>query len=380
MPGSRASRSTRFFELVPPRAALVFFAAIFFVFSPVNLLLTSSFQPSGSLAGSMLLAFLSGALAVCWAATFTLSRRFAFGIVAFMVAVILLSGPLAEPVLGLRPAPPSLAGLAVVGAIALGYVLFIVFINGQGRTTLRLMTEMALAQRIHASLVPALQRSDDRLEVDGASFASTEMGGDLVDMVDHGATTDLVLADVSGHGVKAGVVMGMVKSAIRMGLRDDRGLQRLACDLNEVLDQTTNPEMYATMVLLRIHHAERRLECLLAGHSQVLHHRRGASAAARIGEGGFPVGLLAGRDYASVSLAVEPGDLIAAWTDGLDETVNEADQELGREAIERAIVERAERPLAEIRSAVFELARAHGLQRDDRSLLLLRVPRSSAKG
>ena len=168
--------------------------------------------------------------------------------------------------------------------------------------------------------------------------------------------------------------MGMVKSAIRMGLREDRGCERLAADLNDVLDQTTSPEMYATMVLLRIHHAERRLECLLAGHAPVLHHRRGESAASRIGEGGFPVGLLGGSAYASVSVAMAPGDLIATWTDGLDETVNEADQELGREAIERAIVARAERPLAEIRSAVFELARAHGPQRDDRSLLLVRVP------
>jgi serine phosphatase RsbU (regulator of sigma subunit) len=111
----------------------------------------------------------------------------------------------------------------------------------------------------------------------------------------------------------------------------------------------------------------------------VLHHRRGENAASRIGEGGLPVGLLGGRDYASISLAIAPGDLIATWTDGLDETVNEADEELGREAIERAIVERAERPLAEIRSAVFELARAHGPQSDDRSLLLVRVLRVLAR-
>jgi stage II sporulation SpoE-like protein len=373
MPRGRASRSTHFFELVPPRAALVFFAAIFFVFAPVNFLLTSSFEGSWPLGPSLVLALLSGASAVCWAATFTVSRRFAFGIVPFMLGVMLLSGPLALPVLGVRPLPPSAVGFAVVGSIVLGYVLFIVFINGQGRTTLRLLTEMALAQRIHASLVPALLRSDERLEVDGASFASTEMGGDLVDMVDHGSTTDLVLADVSGHGVKAGVVMGMVKSAIRMGLREDRDLPHLARDLNDVLDQTTSPEMYATLVLLRIDHDERRLECLLAGHSQVLHHRRGENAASRVGEGGFPVGLLGESTYSSVSLGLAPGDLIATWTDGLDETVNGADQELGREAIESAIVARAERPLAEIRSAVFDLARAHGPQRDDRSLLLVRV-------
>src|SRR5688572_27223275 len=147
-----ATRPAHFFERLPPRAALVFFAAIFFVFAPVNVLLTSSVHRSGSLGASLLLAFLSGAAAVCWAATFTVSRWFAFGVVGFTVPLMVLSGPLAGPVLGVRPSP-SLPGLAVVGAIVLGYVLFIVFINGQGRTTLRLLTEMALAQRIHASLV-----------------------------------------------------------------------------------------------------------------------------------------------------------------------------------------------------------------------------------
>ena len=201
MPRSRTGRNARFFELIPGRATLVFFAAVFFVFAPVNLLLTAAIKPAGPLGTSLLLAFLSGASAVCWAATFTVSRRFAAGIVLTMGAVIFLSGPLAGPLLGLRPTPPSLAGLAVIAAIALGYVLFVVFISRRGREAVRLMTEIALAHEIHAALVPALERADDRIEVDASSTASSEMGGDLVDMVERGATSDLVLADVSGHGV-----------------------------------------------------------------------------------------------------------------------------------------------------------------------------------
>jgi serine phosphatase RsbU (regulator of sigma subunit) len=260
-----------------------------------------------------------------------------------------------------------------VGAIVLGYVLFIAFIKGQGRRTLRLMTEMDLARRIHASLVPAIERADRRFEVDAFSAASSEMGGDLVDVVDHGATTDFVLADVSGHGVKAGVVMGMLKSAIRMGLCERRELQHLARDLNRVLGETTSPEMYATLALLRLRHAETTLECVLAGHSQVLLHRCSESTPRRTGEGGVPVGLLPVGEY---EVRVEPlaaGDLLAVWTDGLDETTDGAGRELGHEAVERAIVENAGRPLAEIRRAVFELVGSHGPQQDDRSLLLVRV-------
>jgi hypothetical protein len=362
-----------FFDLVPRRAALVFFAAVFFLFAPVNFLLSSSFEPRRPLAAVLWLGVLSGAIAVSWAGTFTIARSFAIGIAAFTAAIVLLSGPFSESVLGTPPVAVSVQGLATVGTVVLGYALFIVFISGQGRVTVRLMTEMALAQRIHATLVPAIEYADERLEVDGVSFASSEMGGDLIDMVARGGATDLILADVSGHGVKAGVVMGMFKAALRMALREDRELTRVAHDLNEVLEGTTSTEMYATAALLRIDRSGRKLGCVLAGHSPVLLHRRGESAPRRIGEGGFPVGLMGGSEYQMTGEPLESGDLVASWTDGLDETFDDAGVELGREAIERAIVAHADRPLAEIRRAVFELVRSHGPQRDDRSLLLLRI-------
>jgi serine phosphatase RsbU (regulator of sigma subunit) len=375
MPRDRTTRSAPrgLFELIPRRSVVVFLAAVFFVFAPTHLLLGARFQDPPPLRAALLLAVLSGAVAVSWAATFTVARRLAWAIVVLTILLMGLSGPLAWPVLGIQPRALSPSGLTIVASIVSGYVLFVAFINNEGRRTVRLMTEMALAQRIHASLVPAIERSDEWLEVHAVSSPSSEMGGDLVDLVDRGDTTDLVLADVSGHGVKAGVVMGMLKSALRMGLRDGRSLDRLAGDLNDVLEQTTSAEMYATLALLRLHHAERKLECVVAGHSPLLLLRCQGGAPARIGEGGLPVGLMPGREY---EVRVEPlaaGDLIAVWTDGLDETADAAGRELGRPAIERAIVERAEGSLAEIRHEVFERVRAHGPQRDDRSLLLVRI-------
>lgn len=371
---SRTARRGTFFELIPRRAALVFLAGVFFVFAPVNLLLTASIEMPGPWWSVLLMALLSGALAVSWAATFTLSRRFAVGIVFFTLVVASFSGPLGMHLLGLQLRLPSAAGLAALAAIVLGYVLFVVFIGGRGREALRLMAEMSLAQSIHASLVPAITRRDERFEIDACSMASSEMGGDLVDLVDRGAATDVVLADVSGHGVKAGVVMGMVKAALRMGLRRGEDLASVAASLNDVIEENTSPEMYATLALVRLHHAEHRVECLLAGHAPVLHYRRGETVPRPLGEGGFAIGLLGGRPYASSSAALERGDLLAVWTDGLDETEGANGAELGRDAITRAIGERAQRPLAEIRQAVFDLVRAHGPQRDDRSLLLVRLP------
>jgi len=87
----------------------------------------------------------------------------------------------------------------------------------------------------------------------------------------------------------------------------------------------------------------------------------------------FPVGMLADQTFATGTIATGPGDLLGVYTDGLNETANASDEELGHDAIEQAIVERAGCSLAEIRKAVFELVDAHGPQEDDRTFLLVRM-------
>jgi sigma-B regulation protein RsbU (phosphoserine phosphatase) len=87
----------------------------------------------------------------------------------------------------------------------------------------------------------------------------------------------------------------------------------------------------------------------------------------------MPIGMMAGQDYPTASTGVGPGDLLAVYTDGLNETADDAERELGHEPIEKTIAELRERPLAEIQQAVFELVTKHGSQVDDRTLLLARL-------
>ncbi len=77
------------------------------------------------------------------------------------------------------------------------------------------------------------------------------MGGDIIDAVCGDHTVDVYLADVSGHGVGAGIVMSMVKGAIRMRLRAGGSLPALAADLNAVLTELTRDDMFATFAAVR---------------------------------------------------------------------------------------------------------------------------------
>ncbi len=84
--------------------------------------------------------------------------------------------------------------------------------RGQRRT--RLETEIALAGEIHRVLVPSIDRSWNGWDIAGLS-ASGEMGGDLIDFRIDRRLAQRLLMDVSGHGVKAGVVMALLKGSAR---------------------------------------------------------------------------------------------------------------------------------------------------------------------
>lgn len=365
--------SNDFFAMLPRRSAFVFFAAVFFTFAPLSVLMVSSLAQQRPWTSVLFLWLLSGCIAVSWAATFTLSARYAVGIVLFSALAFVFFGVVRDGPLGVHDVGGSVEGLGSAAAIVVGYVLFVVFISGQGRATMRLQTEMELARSIHETLVPPVDVTEGNYEIRGASRASAEMGGDLIDLVRHDRGTDLIVADISGHGVRAGVVMGMVKAAVRAMLRRPASVGDTMTDLNALLEETTDTNLYATVVVLRLpgDGADGALEYAVAGHHHVLHYRSSDAEPRRIPNDHLPLGLFA-QSCSAKTLVLQPGDLLAAYTDGLNETADEAGRELGHEPIEHTIADLAGRPLREIESAVFDLASAHGAQVDDRSLLLVR--------
>jgi hypothetical protein len=363
-----------FFATIPRRGVLFFFAAVFCVFAPVGLLSVSSLAQPWPAWVSAAMLLMSGGVAVCWAGTFTLSRWYVVGIVALNLALAALASWASSTYDTERGLEGRVEMWIVVTLIVVGYALFVMFISGQGRTTLRLLTEMSLARDIHRTLVPPIELADGRLEVLGTSIASSEMGGDLIDLVRDGDRADLFLVDVSGHGVKAGVVMGMIKAMLRTSLRRGSALGELFTELNEVLEELTSHELYATAVGLRLEGSD-LLRCAFAGHHHVLLWRAAGRRMEHLHDRALPLGMMTGQDYRTEQVQLASRDLLAVYTDGLSETMDGNGEELGHERIERCIVERIDRPLAEIQRAVFDLASSHGSRSDDQTLLMIRVCR-----
>src|SRR5579875_2389390 len=102
--------------------------------------------------------------------------------------------------------------------IGAGYGLFLYSFITEGRRYYDTLTEIRLAGAIHRSLVPEIQTVVNPFEFYGCSWPSGEVSGDLVDLVQYNRGWFAYVADVSGHGVPAGVLMTMVKSAARTWL------------------------------------------------------------------------------------------------------------------------------------------------------------------
>ena len=184
-----------------------------------------------------------------------------------------------------------------------------------------------------SQVAPAVRR-----EFAGASHPSGEVGGDLVDVVDSAEGRWIAyVADVSGHGVHAGVVMGLVKSAARMALHRHASLEELLRDLNDVLMPLMRSNMFVTIAAVESTPGGIRFS--LAGHLPILHFRADLSTVEEVSIANVCNRILPDQAYSTGVVRCRPGDVLVLITDGLVEVFDRHDRELGLDAIKRVLVD-----------------------------------------
>ncbi|MGH9646859.1 MAG: PP2C family protein-serine/threonine phosphatase, partial [Bryobacteraceae bacterium] len=214
----------RFWRSLPPSSTFKLSIAVFFTIASIGFV-TDLFNPAARPFYTVLIwSAYDGlaALSFLWVVK-RRPRWIAVLIAAFIVIIVVLNrvmpsyrGGLAMPAsLQLRL---TLDAIFLLVMINLGYTLFLIFIQTEGFKHMRNRAELELAERLQTTLVPPLSLRTALVEVEARSIASSKMGGDLADALSSAGAVTCYVADVSGHGVAAGVLMGMVKIAVRMAL------------------------------------------------------------------------------------------------------------------------------------------------------------------
>jgi len=255
---------------------------------------------------------------------------------------------------------------------------FLLFFYKEGRLSIRLQTELALAQGIQRTLVPALELKSLSWELYGVSLPSEKVGGDLVDVIADGERSALAyVADISGHGLPAGILMGMFKTAARTCIAERPTVPVLLGRINQVLPAVKEPDMYATGAFLRFSQnagsGACEVEFALAGHHPILYLSAARGTVQRLGDGSVPLGLLPCVEYPSQKFEAHSNDLLLIVTDGVVEVMDGNAKEFGIERVESLLVESRTKPLKSIASSIFDAAASWGKQTDDQTLLLARL-------
>ncbi len=262
-----------------------------------------------------------------------------------------------------------------IATLSMGFALLMHNAIGAYRARQSARAELDVARRVHESLVPPIEMTLPGVRIVARSRASSTMGGDLIDVVRRDGEVDVFVADVSGHGVKAGIVMAMLKAAVRTRLAAGGALGEILRDVNRVLGDLTDPSMFATLACVRVRaraDGGADVEYALAGHLPILH--LSADGTVRdLPNGSLPLGIEPGEEFAAGRTAAKDGDVLALLTDGLMEVQGRDGRELGMDALRAVVRASSGGTLEEMRRRIMERVDAHGAQIDDQSLALVGI-------
>jgi serine phosphatase RsbU (regulator of sigma subunit) len=264
-----------------------------------------------------------------------------------------------------------------MATLGCGFAILIHTMIKTTRRTQAARAELDVARRVHESIVPPIDLRIPGVRVLARSRASSTMGGDLIDVVRRDGELDLFVADVSGHGVKAGIVMAMLKSAVRTRLGSGGTLGEILADVNRALEGLTDPSMFATLACVRIRPGAggdgvAAVEYALAGHLPIFHVRTGGVVHDLCNEC-LPLGIEPSERYVAGRITAERGDALVLATDGLVEVHGRDGREFGLGALRQAVRSMAASDLEAMHSGIMGRVDAHGPQIDDQTLAVARI-------
>ncbi len=271
----------------------------------------------------------------------------------------------------------SSAALGLVASMVILWLRFPDYVRGK-----QLEQQTELARRVQRDLLPAPDVQLEALEFSAGCTPAWQVGGDFYDVyLDESGRIGLALGDVSGKGLPASVVAGLLLGAVRFSSWVAGPAEHEAAThrLNELLRTRTAPERFASLFWCYYEPGSGLLRYINAGHVPPLIVRRNSDGAYEIElleEGGPLLGVLKEPEYRQGCVPIRAGDLLVIYSDGVVEAQDGSGADFGLERLKAAILEHADRSCAQIRDEILRRVEAFmgkSEAQDDLTLAVARV-------
>jgi len=220
-----------------------------------------------------------------------------------------------------------------------GFALGNALLHIELREKRRLEAEIRNAREVQRVLLPEAEPSIRGYRVYGTNIPARIISGDYYDFLDLGdGRHGVVIADVSGKGVPAGLLMAMCRSALRSVAPGESSPARVLANVNRQLFPDIREDMFISMAYLVIDSPEGTVRLARAGHDAPLWFRKRTGKVSEVRSPGLAVGIDDGgvfeRTTRDHEFEMESGDCLLLHTDGVREALDDEEREYG---IERTI-------------------------------------------
>lgn len=202
--------------------------------------------------------------------------------------------------------------------------------------------ELEIAWKIQDALLPKTFPDMERYEVAAFYKPAKEIGGDYYDVIPlGGGRFGIVMADVSGKGIPAALVMTMLSSVLNLEAAANFDPAVAISRLNTGLQSRITGSMFATVFYGVLDIPGNRFEMVSAGHHEMLIYRETEGMVEAVCPKGAAIGILEGADFESrlekKTVSLKKGDKLLLFTDGISEAKGGAGGRYGMDRVARSL-------------------------------------------
>jgi len=211
--------------------------------------------------------------------------------------------------------------------------------------------DLQIARRVQEALVPSGSFRGPRIEIRSAYMPSETLSGDFYDYFLHENMTYLFVADVSGHGLPAAILVALLKSYIHTEADPNTRLSDLMARLNDFLFSVSLPTQFATAQLFRVD-THGNLEYSNAAHPGFLLFQRENRKTVFLEEPSPLLGAMPSMAYDERTIRVCPGDTLFMYTDGVTDRRTPSGEFYSIDRVANLLASKGDLPLNETYDAI----------------------------
>lgn len=240
----------------------------------------------------------------------------------------------------------------------------------------RLEEEMRLAREIQERLQPSKLPKFEGLETASLALPSRHVAGDYFDAIPLDKDRILyAIADVTGKGVPASLLMSNLQACLRILVPLDIDLEEGTAHMNRVITENTGYDKFITYFHGIYDRRDHSFKYVNAGHNPPTLVRADGSMEL-LEKGGLLLGVLAGMPYESGTVTLGPGDVLSMFTDGVTEAMSPEGEEWGEERLEPLLIESrdlsATQILDKVHDAIKEFTHNAPILSDDLTMIVVK--------